>query len=206
MYDGMSAQAENLRVDRAVALHKMIRFVTLTLAGEGYLNFIGNEFGHPEWIDFPRAGNGWSYQHAKRRWDLADRDDLRYRHLGAFDREMLLFAKQRGILLAHDLLNLWMDENDKLLAYRKAGLIFLFNFHPDRSIADWELPVPHETPEGARFRAVFDSDRREFGGQDRISREAVYMVRPLEQKAGAKGVRIYTPARTALVLVNCPDS
>ncbi|MDR3120652.1 MAG: alpha amylase C-terminal domain-containing protein [Clostridiales bacterium] len=200
MYDGMSVFSDDLAVARAVALHKMIRFVTLTLAGEGYLNFIGNEFGHPEWIDFPREGNGWSYQYAKRRWDLADRDDLRYRQLQNFDRAMLRFVEEHRVLPALDLANLWIDETGKLLAYRKAGLIFLLNFHPTRSATGYELPFPHGTPEGARYRVLFDSDGAEFGGQGRISRDTEYQTRRLAQKQGNVGVLIYTPARTALVL------
>jgi 1,4-alpha-glucan branching enzyme len=200
MYDNMSVFSNNLRVNRAIALHKLIRFVTLTLAGEGYLNFIGNEFGHPEWIDFPREGNGWSYHHAKRRWDLADREDLCYKYLNRFDQEMLAFVDRHKVLGAWDLRNLWMDEARKLLAFRKGGLVFLFNFHPADSIADYELPFPYETPVGVECRAAFDSDAQRFGGQDRISRDAVYRVQPLNGKPGCNGVRIYTPARTVLAL------
>ncbi|MCL2059840.1 MAG: alpha-amylase family glycosyl hydrolase [Oscillospiraceae bacterium] len=203
MYDGMSVDSVNLAVDRAVALHKMIRFASFTLAGEGYLNFIGNEFGHPEWIDFPRADNGWSYKYAKRRWDLADRDDLRYRHLLMFDREMLRFGKERGIHRAMDLANLWMDETEKLLAYRKAGLLFLFNFSPGRSFNDFELPLAGEGPYNANYRVAFDSDRPEFGGQGRIAGDVVYEVRELRQGKGGRGISIYSPARTVLVLAEC---
>lgn len=32
----------------------MIRLLTFSLGSKAYLNFMGNEFGHPEWIDFPR--------------------------------------------------------------------------------------------------------------------------------------------------------
>ena len=215
MYDGMSVFSQNVLIDRAVALHKMIRFITLTLSGEGYLNFMGNEFGHPEWIDFPREGNGWSFAFAKRRWDLADRDDLRYAQLSAFDREMLDFAKEYRILEADDLLNLWIDAQDKVIAYRKAGLIFLFNFNPQRSIEHYELPVPEEDAETEKsgtgnpgkenpgadtYRVVFDSDTGRFGGRDRISQSTVYEVKELREKRGKRGIYIYTPSRTVLVL------
>ena len=203
MYDGMTVFDENIEVDRAVALHKMIRFVSLTLAGEGYLNFIGNEFGHPEWIDFPREGNGWSYKYAKRRWDLADRDDLRYGQLLAFDREMLRFAREKNILGAQDLANLWMDETDKLLAYRKSGLVFLFNFSPVRSFENYELPFAQDTPFGAQYKVVFDSDRSAFGGQGRIAGGVVYETYKLNRREGGCGISIYTPARTVLVLGKC---
>ena len=205
MYDGMALSVENINVDRAVALHKMIRFVTLTLAGEGYLNFIGNEFGHPEWIDFPREGNGWSFAHAKRRWDLADRDDLRYKDLLAFDRAMVTFAKSYGVFGALDLMNLWVDDHGKLLAYRKAGLVFLFNFNPTRSFESYELPLPHGTPLGSRWQVAFDSDSTRFGGQGRISDVEEYSAIELNEKYGNVGVRIYIPARTAMALRNIPS-
>jgi len=200
MYEGMSVFGENIVVDRAIALHKMIRFVSMSLAGEGYLNFIGNEFGHPEWIDFPRLENGWSYQYAKRRWDLADRGDLRYKYLLAFDREMLRFAKEVNLLNATDLANLWIDENDKLLAYRKAGLTFLFNFSPSQSFEGFELLLSPDTIYKARYKVVFDSDRPEFGGQGRISGDTVYETYSLRRKEGGCGISLYSPARTFMVL------
>jgi len=200
MYYGMSVFSENHIVDRAIALHKMIRFVSMTLAGEGYLNFIGNEFGHPEWIDFPRAENGWSYKYAKRRWDLAERDDLRYRQLLIFDREMLRFARERSIHRAMDLANFWVDENNKLLAFRKAGLIFLFNFSPAHSLNDFELPFADGTRYGMRYHVVFDSDRPEFGGQGRIAGDIVYETYKLRNYDNKCGIAIYSPARTFLVL------
>jgi 1,4-alpha-glucan branching enzyme len=82
IYDCMSVdQPETLVVTRGMALHKMIRLITFALGGEGYLTFMGNEFGHPEWIDFPREGNNWSYHYAIRRWDIADDNNLRYSRL-----------------------------------------------------------------------------------------------------------------------------
>ena len=203
MYDAMSVFAESPVIDRAIALHKMIRFISLTLAGEGYLNFIGNEFGHPEWIDFPRLENGWSYKYAKRRWDLADKDDLRYKYLLAFDREMLRFVKEYGVLAAGDEANLWIDERRKLLAYRKAGIVFLFNFSSSESVEGFELPLPSGTPFGERYRVAFDSDRREFGGQGRISGGVAYEAYRLRRGDGSCGVSVYSPARTLLALTKC---
>jgi len=200
MYDGMSVFSENLIIDRAIALHKMIRFVTMTLAGEGYLNFIGNEFGHPEWIDFPRRENGWSYKYAKRRWDLADRDDLRYSRLLAFDRAMLRFVKERRIHGALDTANLWTHDADKLLAFRKAGLVFLFNFSPVNSYENFELPLYYGEFVKSRYRVVFDSDRPAFGGQGRISGDAIYETYGLRRGDGGCGISIYSPLRTFLVL------
>ena len=204
MYDGMSVFCNNLAVNRAVALHKMIRFITLTLAGEGYLNFIGNEFGHPEWIDFPRKENGWSYKYAKRRWDLADRDDLKYKELLAFDNEMISLAKNKGILNARAPVNLWIDNTNKLLVYRKAELIFLYNFSPTRSFDNFETPIYYDSFVKARFRVIFGSDRRNFGGQGRISGDVVYETHNLTRIDGCAGISIYIPARTFLVLEETP--
>ena len=75
----------SIRVDRGVALHKMIRLLTMTLGGEGYLTFMGNEFAHPEWIDFPRVGNNNSYHYCRRRWDLCDNKELLYYYMKEFE-------------------------------------------------------------------------------------------------------------------------
>ena len=188
MYWHMNREGENLIIERALALHKMIRLVTLSLAGEGYLNFMGNEFGHPEWIDFPREGNNWSYHHARRQWSLAENELLRYVFLGDFDKAMLTLTKKHRLLEAPFARNLWQEEPRKLLAYEKAGLVFLFNFHPTESQPDFFLPAPP----GA-YRVALDTDAPAFGGQGRISRDTVY-----EAREG--GFPIYIPARTALVL------
>ncbi len=194
MYWAMNRASENLIIERAMALHKMIRWVTLTLAGEGYLNFMGNEFGHPEWIDFPREGNGWSFHHARRQWNLADDELLRYSQLGAFDHDMLAQATRHHTLQAPFARNLWQEDWRKVLAYEKAGLTYLFNFHPTQSIQAFFLPVTQP----GKYRVIMDSDQSEYGGQGRISHETVYEAVPRENEG--LGFLIYSPARTAMVL------
>ncbi len=196
MYWSMAKDRSSLIIQRAVELHKLIRFITLTLAGEGYLNFMGNEFGHPEWIDFPREGNGWSFKYARRQWSLADNGFLRYEQLYRFDREMLAFVKDHSVLGAADLQNLWLDEEYKLLAYRKGGLIFLFNFHPVRSFPQFALP----TGAAGKYRVVFSSDDGCFGGLSRISKEVIYQTQRLPRHADMEGILVYSPSRTAMVL------
>jgi len=197
MYRNMSVFTPNLKVDRAIALHKMIRFVTLALSGQGYLNFMGNEFGHPEWIDFPREGNNWSFHHAMRHWSLADTDHLRYKYLAAFDKDMLKFVKKHKLLAADAPVNLWCDDQEKILAFKKAGLIFLFNFNPATSFDSYELP----TKELATYQVVFDSDKKKFGGFDRISTKPEYHTEILSSsRKGQVGIKIYSPSRTVLVL------
>lgn len=200
MYWHMNKDSHHLIIDRAIALHKMIRLVTITSGAEGYLNFMGNEFGHPEWIDFPRQGNGWSYKHCRRQWSLADNNQLRYSDLNHFDREML------GLIRKHQLASacpqqLWLDQARKLLAYRSCNLIFLFNFHPSESVVGFELPVHVQ----GRYQVVFDTDEARFGGQNRISHEQIYTTEYLPG-LDADGIALYSPCRTALVLKKIEDT
>jgi len=153
MYWHMDKASNNDIIDRAMALHKMIRLLTSTLAGEGYLNFMGNEFGHPEWIDFPREGNGWSYAHCRRYWSLADNQELRYSWLGEFDKAMIYFLRNTR-LLDTKARNLWADDNAKLLAFEKKGYVFIFNFHPVNSYPDFFLPLDF----GDTWQVFLDSD------------------------------------------------
>ena len=194
MYWHMDRGSQSLAIDRAIALHKMIRLVTSTLAGEGYLNFMGNEFGHPEWIDFPREGNGWSFAHARRLWSVGDADYLRYSDLGAFDRAMLTMLREKNVLKGPFLRNLWEQQGAQLLSYEKNGLFFLFNWHPCASYDSFFLPVG----EKGRFRVLLDTDEKRFGGAGRVSHDVVYQAE--EHPGQGVGFPIYSPARTALVL------
>ncbi|MDR0396816.1 MAG: alpha amylase C-terminal domain-containing protein [Oscillospiraceae bacterium] len=194
MYTGMSKLVDDPAIDRALALLKCIRLLTLTLGGEGYLNFMGNEFAHPEWIDFPREGNGWSYHYARRQWNLADDPLLRYADIARFDRAMLDFAKERRILSARDVFNLWIDQERKIIAYRKAGLVFVFNTHPSDSRADFYLPT--HTP--GRWRACFSTDDPCFGGQGRVDMDYTYSA--LADDPRGEGFFVYAPCRCGFVL------
>lgn len=98
MYFSMRKDQPNLIVDRGIALHKMIRLATLSCAGGSYLNFMGNEFGHPEWIDFPREGNSWSYRHARRIWSIATDPELRFHWLLDFDYDLVGLVRNHRIL------------------------------------------------------------------------------------------------------------
>lgn len=195
MYWDMEKGRQNVTIDRALALHKMIRLATAALGGEGYLNFMGNEFGHPEWIDFPREGNGWSFKHCRRQWSLADSPFLRYADLNRFDQAMLRFCQENGVFSDTSQL-LWLDETDKIMAFRKGGLIFLFNFHPSRSHSAFPLPTHTDAP----CSVVFDSDRAAFGGQERIDGAFRYVPGILPERRGDTGFKIYIPSRTALIL------
>ncbi len=195
MYTDMEKKTHNYTIDRAIALIKMIRLITLTLAGEGYLNFMGNEFGHPEWIDFPREGNNWSYHYARRQWSLPANHSLKYEWINDFDRAMINLVKACGIMEAEDLQNLWVDQDQKILCYRKAGLIFLFNFHPTQSQSGFFVPV--RMP--GKWQVLFSTDEARFGGENRIDMDYVYHTETNGNALG-EGFRIYTPCRTAMVL------
>ncbi len=196
MYWHMDKSSENMIIDRAVALHKMIRFITISLGSEGYLNFMGNEFGHPEWIDFPREGNGWSFKHCRRQWSLPDNPLLRYGDLNRFDGSMLHFISEAGLMGDGVPQALWIDQDKKIIAFRKKEYIFLFNFHPINSYSGFELPV-HET---ASFQVVLDTDEERFGGYRRISHQIIYEAGKLSRFPDFAGITIYSPSRTAIVL------
>ncbi|MBP8302321.1 MAG: alpha amylase C-terminal domain-containing protein [Planctomycetes bacterium] len=194
MYDRMSILAQDLGVDRGIALIKLISMLTLTTAGDGYLNFMGNEFGHPEWIDFPREGNAWSHAYARRQWGLADASLLRYQHLAAFDRALVALAREHGIPDGRDEYLLLADDKAKVLAWLRGDLVFVVNLHPTRSYTSLAIPAaPGE------YRIVLDTDRVEFGGharQDAATRHPTYTDR-----IHRHFLQLYLPARSGLVLM-----
>jgi 1,4-alpha-glucan branching enzyme len=196
MYWHMRESDQNLAVDRGMALHKMIRLVTMALGGEGYLNFMGNEFGHPEWIDFPREGNGWSCKYARRQWSLLDDPNLKYKFLGRFDADMLAMARERNLPFASDLQQLWNCNERKLLVFKKAGLIFAFNFHPSYSVADFEFWL--DTP--GEYTVALNSDSSYYGGHERIDPAITYRSYKRSGEWPPHALRIYLPCRSAIVL------
>ena len=191
MYWHMGKGDDSPVIARGMALHKMLRLITATLGGEGYLTFMGNEFGHPEWIDFPREGNGWSYHYCSRQWNLADDPNLKYQYLGAFEKDMVAMAKSRRVLRGRDR-QLWVDNGTKLLAYQKGSGIFAFNFHPTDSYPGWFLPVP----EPGEYEVVMSTDDLCYGGQGRIWHQSYFSI----EREGQPGVCVYLPSRTAVVL------
>ena len=187
MYWSMDKGSQNLLVDRGVALHKMIRLVTLATSGGGYLNFMGNEFGHPEWIDFPREGNGWSYAHARRLWSIADDPKLRYGGLQAFDAAMIHYVKREHIL-SGALRQLYVDEERKVLIFSRGNSIFAFNFNANASFENFAFWAP-----GSEYAMAFNSDEPEYGGFSRLRKD--------ERHATVDGrLSLYLPSRVAIVL------
>ena len=201
MYYSMNIDSENLVVDRGIALHKMIRLVTLATAQSGYLNFMGNEFGHPEWIDFPREGNNWSYKYARRQWSLAEDELLRYQHLYAFDKAMISLISEKQVFQDEYPYQLTADNGNKVLAFKRGKLTFIFNFHPVNSYTNYGIPVK------GHFQVLLNSDNSVFGGFDRITQSMTW----LSTKKGSEyqidspfELLLYLPSRTAIVLEEIP--
>ena len=197
MYTHMDRASENLTIDRGMALHKMIRLMTVSTGGDAYLNFMGNEFGHPEWIDFPREGNGWSYAHARRQWSLAEDGLLRYSWLGAFDRAMLALVKRYGILRDGYPYCLQMDDRNQTIAFSHGRLVFVFNWHPAASIPDYRCRVR----EAGRYELILSTDERRFGGTERARIGSEHFSSPTDNGDGttSPAISIYNTSRTAAV-------
>ena len=197
MYTDMDRACHNPVIDRAMALHKLLRLLTMSAGGNGYLNFMGNEFGHPEWIDFPREGTGWSYQYCRRQWSLVENGYLKYGQLNAFDAAMLRTANEHAVLDAPYAKLLLLNQQDHILAYERGGLIFVFNFDPQRGHEDYVIPVPvprdHEV--------LFTSDDAAFGGFDRIGHEPRSAYVPGHE---GSALQLGLPSRTAMVLRPIP--
>ncbi|MBU0544890.1 MAG: alpha amylase C-terminal domain-containing protein, partial [Proteobacteria bacterium] len=196
MYEHMTVKDENFRVERGIALHKLIRLITMATAGNGYLNFIGNEFGHPEWIDFPRPGNNWSYHYARRQWHLVDDPSLKYHLLASFDQDMIALARRFHLLESSAPMLLYENTNDKIIAFRRAGLLFAFNFHPTRSFTDYCFDAPPGT-----YEMIFDSDSRVYGGYGRLIPGQVHQTLSDKTKSSKRRfISLYLPTRTGIVL------
>ncbi|HNX33610.1 MAG TPA: alpha amylase C-terminal domain-containing protein [Kiritimatiellia bacterium] len=196
IYDAMSRSTTNLKTDRGVALHKLARLATLATVGHGYLNFMGNEFGHPEWIDFPREGNGFSYHYARRQWALRDNPDLLYWCLGEFDEAIIRTVKAYGALEGTVPRRLFVSDKNKILVFERGPLVFLFNFHSSESVSDYSVVVPP-----GEYRLILDSDEERFGGHARIQPGQTFeLLSEMRGNEKCHVIKVYLPCRTAMVL------
>ena len=201
MYHHMGIDDDNAKVARGIALHKMIRLITLSTASNGYLNFMGNEFGHPDWIDFPREGNNWSFKHARRQWYLADDPHLKYHLLARFDRDMIALAKTYHLLETPVLQLLHEDSTQKVIIFKRADLIFAFNFDPHQSFTNYRF----EAPPG-KYRMILDSDAQKYGGHGRVdSQQAHFTIVDNTEGKNRNMLSIYLPARSGYVLCQTED-
>ena len=202
MYTHMSTLSELTPViERGLSLHKMIRLVTHGLGGEGYLNFEGNEFGHPEWLDFPREGNNNSYWYARRQFNLVDDHLLRYRFLNEFDRKMQLTEAKYGWLHAPQAYISLKNESDKVIVFERAGLLWIFNFHPSKSFADYRVGIE---PSGT-YRVILNTDSTEYGGFARIDENTRYFTTDFAWNGRKNFLQVYIPTRTAIVSFKLGD-
>ena len=199
MYWHFKRGDETNLVHRGIALHKMIRLVTLGSINGGYLNFMGNEFGHPEWIDFPREGNGWSHKYARRQWNLVDNEDLDYHFLSDFDRAMIKVVKSEKRFNLTPVEEVWHNDDDQVLAFKRGKLLFVFNFSPTQSFADYGLLV-----EAGEYGVVLNTDAKDFGGNGLADDNVKHFTNydPLYEKVGKGWLKLYIPARSAIVLRN----
>ena len=197
MYWHFTKDGGNDVTSRGIALHKMIRLVTASTINGGYLNFMGNEFGHPEWIDFPREGNGWSHKYARRQWSLIDNKQLAYSWLGDFDRAMMKLIGSVKDYQKKDVVEYWHNDGDQVLAFGRGDLVFVFNFNPVRSFSDYGFLVPRGS-----YKTVLDSDSIEFGGFGRVDDNVEHftLTDPLYKKVRKEWLKLYLPARSAMVL------
>jgi 1,4-alpha-glucan branching enzyme len=191
MYTGMNVLEPNLTVDRGVALHKLIRLASLSTAGNGYLNFMGNEFGHPEWIDFPREGNGWSYHYARRQWHLADDDNLRYRFLQEWDKAMIALAKKEKIF-SHRPFAIVQNNSDQLLIFKRGDALFAFNFNPTQSFPNYGFEI-----DAGKYTTLLCSDSKKFGGFSLVDEKTPHHTVFENSK---NMLSLYLPSRTVTVL------
>ncbi|MDO5341259.1 MAG: alpha amylase C-terminal domain-containing protein [Bacteroidia bacterium] len=191
IYTSMSKDSQNFVVDRGIALHKMIRLFTISLGGDAWLNFMGNEFGHPEWIDFPRKDNGWSYKHARRQWSLVDNKNLKYHWLNDFDNEMLKLMKKTKVMSAAPAWLLNADEENKTIVFERDNLIFVFNWGQE-SLPDYQIDVKNT----GDYKIIFSTDEKRFGGFENVNTNTIF---PSEKDGEKVTMKIYNVARTASV-------
>ena len=195
MYYHMKKDDQNAFIDRGIALHKMIRMFTIALGGNAYMNFMGNEFGHPEWIDFPRVGNNWSYHYARRQWSLVDNAELKYEHMANWDKNMLQLISDNKTLSADYPELLLHDDWHKTIIFKRGDLIFLFNFHVNMSAPGYEFPVP----EKGTYEVILDSDSAEFGGFSRLDRSVKFETTK-DKELNTYKLNIYNVNRAMMVL------
>ena len=189
MYWHMDKIDPDLTVERGVALHKLIRLMTAGLHGGGYLNFMGNEFGHPEWIDFPREGNNWSFKHARRQWNLRDNGFLKYQWLGDFDAALMKIIRQ---IDNSDIQHLTVRQSDHMVSFMHGDFLFVINFSPDKSHSDYAVPA-----EAGSYKLALSSDDKNFGGQERIDHTSRFFTSPADN---SHNLKVYLPARTGIIL------
>jgi 1,4-alpha-glucan branching enzyme len=200
MYWHMMKEDANFTVERGIALHKIIRFLTATTLGGGYLNFMGNEFGHPEWIDFPRQGNGWSHKYARRQWSLADNPHLKYEYLGLFDQTLMKLLGKNKKIQREQPVQKCMNDGDQVMAYQRGNFLYVVNLHPYKSYTGYGILV-----DPGNYKIILNTDSVVYGGFGLINEKIVHLTQKgLDKKSEQEWLKLYIPARTAFVLKKQP--
>ncbi|WIA28178.1 hypothetical protein OEZ86_010746 [Tetradesmus obliquus] len=198
MYTNMSTLNESTPVtERGMALHKMIRMVTMALGGEAWLNFMGNEFGHPEWLDFPREGNEWSHKHCRRQWSLVDTDHMRYHQLNEWDRAMMELDEKTGFLSSSTQWVTAIDQERQVLVAERGPLVFVWNWHPSEDYEGLKVAAP----EPGKYKVVMDSDAWNVGGQGRVHWDGEHFTQPAEDgkfNERDQYFQVFAPSRTVV--------
>ncbi len=196
MYTDMERGIHTPVIRRAIGVHKMARLLTIAAGGEAYLNFMGNEFGHPDWIDFPREGNDWSYEYCRRQWSLQENPFLQYQGLGRFDQDMLKLVEASDIFDEFLPQLLLMNEEKKSIVFSRNDYVFAFNFHPENSY-DAHIPLL----EKAEYQLVLSSDDEKYEGANRVPNP----TENTETVGGEAYWDINVPSLTALVFKKVSD-
>ncbi|GAF04028.1 alpha-amylase family glycosyl hydrolase [Saccharicrinis fermentans] len=199
MYDKMDLASESLIIDRGLALHKMIRLVTLATAYGGYLNFMGNEFGHPEWIDFPREGNGWSHKYARRQWSLMENPNLKFKFLSNFDKAMIDKAKSAYLVNNQPCYGVNINEADQVMCFKRGDFYFVFNFSPTNSYTDYGIFT-----DAGKYKIILSTDNPDFGGFGNVDESLIYYAQRMPFNNNQFQLKLYIPARTAFVMERIP--
>jgi len=199
MYDKMDLASESLVIDRGLALHKMIRLATLSTAYGGYLNFMGNEFGHPEWIDFPREGNEWSHKYARRQWSLMENAELKFKYLSDFDKAMIATAKAGYLQNNEPCYGVNVNEEDQVMCFKRGNYYFVFNFSPTNSYADYGINT-----EAGKYRIILSTDNPQFGGYGNVDENYINFAERLPFNHDQYQLKLYIPARTAFIMERMP--
>ncbi len=197
MYWHFKKGDENGTVTRGIALHKMLRLITASTINGAYLNFMGNEFGHPEWIDFPRQDNGWSYTYARRQWNLVDNKELLFHYLGDFDKDMLKVLKENKRLLQTKINEVWHNDGDQVLAYSRSKYLYVFNFNPTKSFEGYGFMMPE-----GKYKVILNTDAKKYGGFGFSNDEIEHLTNydPILSRQHKGWLQLYLPSRTAIVL------
>lgn len=199
LYYSAAIYNKNFETERALSLHKIIRFITAVTAGGAYLNFMGNEFGHPEWIDFPREGNSWSYKYARRQWSLSDNKDLIYYFLKMFDKDMISFIKKYNILKDDKVYHIHQNDYDQVLVFKRSNLYFIVNFNPISSFFEYGFRA-----EKGNYKIVFNSDNSKYLGYDRVDETMIYKTTE-DIETGKHYLKVYAANRAILVYEKISD-